>query len=492
MTGNDSLWLPVSVATLALIVIDLTIRVAALGVIPHNRRPSAALGWLVVVFFIPILGALVFALLGYSSLPRGRADKQRLCTTEGRAGHEHNEAAAPEAEHDLPGWALEAVRLNHTNGATALTSGNTIEAFEVYDQALEAMTDAVRGAVSTVHAEFFIFAADRSTDAFITELEAARQRGVTVRVLFDHLGSAGFPGYQDALDRLTDAGIEWRRMLPIRPWRGEYQRPDLRNHRKILVVDSSVAFTGSQNIIDSSYNKKKNRRKGLHWQDLMTRIEGPAVRGLEAVFAADWASETDELINLPEPSASPAGQEPARMQVLASGPGMAPESNLRLFNHLFYSARDRISVACPYFVPDESMLYALTSAVQRGVKVRLYVGSTSDKFTVYHAQRSYYQMLLETGVEIYLYPPDHVQHAKFVLIDDDVAVVASSNMDIRSFTLNLEVNLMVCDRNFVRELNAVEDDYRDRSHFLDLHTWLQRPLHQKYIDNACRLAADLQ
>lgn len=179
-------------------------------------------------------------------------------------------------------------------------------------------------------------------------------------------------------------------------------------------------------------------------------------------------------------------------QVLPSGPGFDNQPNLRLFNHLFYSARRSIVIASPYFVPDESMFHAITTAVQRGVQVCLYMGETSDHARTHHAQRSYYEKLLNAGVQIYLYRSPYVLHSKFVLIDDDVAVVASSNMDMRSFTLNLEVNLMVCDREFVQRMKAVEHDYRNASHSLRLEDWLSRPWHKKYLDNLCRLTADLQ
>lgn len=384
------------------------------------------------------------------------------------------------------------MRMNEQNGAPAPTTGNRAELHTNYERSIEAMTEAVRGAVSFVHFEFYIVVSDDTTDPLFRALEDAHRRGVKVRVLLDHVGSAGFPGYKAAIARLEDTGIGWHRMLPVAPPRFHYQRPDLRNHRKILVVDNRTGFTGSQNIIDASYNKKSNVRRGLQWRDLMVRLEGPVVRQLNAVFIADWASEADE----PVPNEPPVNDKSAHgdllCQVLPSGPGSDNESNLRLFNTMIYSAREQVTMCSPYFVPDESLLLAVTSAVQRGVKVRLLMGATSDHFLTHHAQRSYYEMLLAGGVGIHLYPEPYVLHSKFVVIDGHVSVVASSNMDIRSFALNQEVNLMVLDAEFAHRLNMIADDYADESHLLDYGTWTRRPLHKKFLDNMCRLTANLQ
>jgi cardiolipin synthase len=174
-----------------------------------------------------------------------------------------------------------------------LVGGNTATLLTDYAKSLQTMTDAVARAARYVHVEFYIMALDPTSAPFFDALEAAAKRGVIVRVLLDHLASRRSPGYFRTIRRLKKMGVQWHLMLPVQPLRGRFQRPDLRNHRKILVVDGVVAFTGSQNIIDSSYNKWLNRRRGLHWQDLMVRFEGPIVAGINALFVTDWYSETD-------------------------------------------------------------------------------------------------------------------------------------------------------------------------------------------------------
>ena len=192
-------------------------------------------------------------------------------------------------------------------------------------------------------------------------------------------------------------------MLPIQPFKGEWRRPDLRNHRKILVVDGVVAFTGSQNLIEPGYNKPKNHKAGREWVELMARVEGPVVSALNVLFATDWYSETGVKL-AEEIGTSPPTAGEIEAQVIPSGPGFATENNLRAFTTLIYSAQRRLSITSPYFVPDESLLYAVTTAAQRGVDVELFVSEAGDQFMVFHAQRSYYEALLRAGVRIYLYP----------------------------------------------------------------------------------------
>ncbi|MEX5300411.1 cardiolipin synthase [Kocuria sp. CPCC 205292] len=484
-------------ATVAFFTVDLVIRLLALGTIPHNRRPSAAWGWLLVIFFFPILGGLVYLVLGRADLPEARKAKQREAAQRVDA---HGPGAEAQEVREMPDWLAETVRLNQHNGAFPVAGGHRIEVLDDYDASLAAMAEQIRAAAHYVHFEFYIAVADDTTEPVVAALEEAHARGVTVRVLVDHLGAAGYPGYQDLVRRLEAAGIDWRRMLPVRPWRGEYQRPDLRNHRKILVVDGEVAYTGSQNVIDRSYNKAKNKRKGLQWIGMTVRIHGPAVEHLDALFATDWYCETDDMILDADASAdgsparSPKAPAPGHLvcQVLPSGPGLAQESNQQLFNHLFASARERITVCSPYFVPDDSMYNTLRTAVGRGVAVELYMGATSNHALTHHAQRSFYEMLIRDGIRIFLYEAPWVLHSKFVLIDDDAAVVGSSNMDIRSFVLDHEVNLLVSGRDFVGRLDELVDDYRQHSHELELEDWLARPWYQKYLDNTARLTSALQ
>ena len=179
-------------------------------------------------------------------------------------------------------------------------------------------------------------------------------------------------------------------------------------------------------------------------------------------------------------------------QVLPSGPTFENDNNLKLFVSLLHSAQRRVSITSPYFVPDEATLLAIITAASRGVDVEIFVSAIGDQYLVYHAQRSYYEALLRAGVAVYLYPAPTVLHSKHFSIDDDVAVIGSSNMDIRSFSLNMEISVLIEGADFVRRMRVIEDDYRTRSERLDLAEWLSRPALQKVNDSLARLASSLQ
>ncbi|BDZ45610.1 cardiolipin synthase [Naasia aerilata] len=485
----------VASATLAiailLIILDLSIRVGAVILIPRNRKPTSATAWLLLVLFLPYVGLLLYLLIGSPRLPKRRRERQKDIdeiirdTTEGM--DRVNRTAS------WPTWLESVVELNRTLGSMPLVGGNSARLLPNYDESIRAMADEVNRAQRYVHAQFYILSADPATEPFFAALEAAVKRGVSVRVLLDHVASLQYPGYRKTIKRLTRAGIDWRLLLPVQPLKGRWQRPDLRNHRKLLVVDGTVAYMGSQNMIDRSYNRWINRKRHLQWKDLMARLRGPIVAGINAIFLTDWYGETGELLTSEvEPMEDQVADHMLDCQVVPSGPGFEGENNLRLFNALLYYAQEQLIIASPYFVPDESMLYAITTAVQRGIRVELFVSEIGDQFLVSRAQRSYYRELLEAGVVIWLYHRPVVLHAKHFTVDDEVAVIGSSNMDMRSFSLNMEVSLMVRGRDFVGQLRHVEADYRRSSRRLTLEEWDDQPFWGSVVDNLARLTSALQ
>jgi cardiolipin synthase len=476
---------------IGLFALDLVIRVLAVIFVPKNRRPTTAAAWLLTIFFLPYIGVLAFLLFGSSKLSKRRREKQQTINRYIMNATEGIGQAIP--DNLWPTWFASLAELNRRLGAMPLLSGNTARLFGEYDRSIAEMTAAVDTAESFVHVEFYILSLDPTTARFFDALEAAVQRGVTVRVLMDHVASLRVRGYRATKRRLTEMGAEWHLLLPVQPFRGRYQRPDLRNHRKVVVVDGRVGFMGSQNMIDRTYDRWTNRRRGLKWKDLMVRLEGPTVAALNAVFLSDWYSETDELLTREgRQTVAAAGDEHLDCQLVPSGPGFEGENNLRLFNALIYAAQRRIVLTSPYFVPDDSMLYAVTTAAERGVEVELFVSEIGDQALVFHAQRSYYEELLRAGVTIWLYAKPTILHAKHFTIDDDVAVVGSSNLDMRSFSLNLEVSMMVRGRQFVNDLRQIQEGYRRASRRLTLEEWQRRPLRSAVLDNVARLTAALQ
>jgi len=478
--------------------VGLAVRLAAILVVPVNRRPSSAMAWLLAIFLIPYVGVIAFLLIGNPKLPRARRARQRELNTMIALATTSTPELDLEPTRD---WLEPIARLNRNLGSLPLTRGNAGTLIEDYARSLADMTDAVDAARDYVLCEFYILAVDDTTAPFFAALERAVKRGVSVHVLFDHIGSRRVKGYRATTRRLDAIGVQWRPMLPVMPLKGKYQRPDLRNHRKLLVVDGTVGFLGSQNLIDRSYHKKSNLRRGLKWQELMTRVEGPVVLALNAVFLSDWYSETGEIVAEQSQTMAAAarllnrgadGPGDLDCQIVPSGPGFDNDNNLKLFNSLIYAAQRRISLTSPYFVPDESLMAAITTAAERGVEIELFVSELGDQALVYHAQRSYYEQLLRAGVRIYLYPAPYILHAKHFTIDDDLAVIGSSNMDMRSFGLNLEVVMMVSGRSYTDQMRTVEDHYRAISRELTLAEHLNQRLPTRLFDNLARLTSALQ
>ncbi|WP_411733155.1 cardiolipin synthase [Paeniglutamicibacter sp.] len=492
----------------ALVVLDLAIRVLAVIFVPRNRRPTAGMAWLLAIFLIPYFGVIAYLVIGSPRLPRKRREVQEEITTFMRAvsaEERHNETHG-----NNPAWFNSLVEMNSTYGGLPLLAGNSGRLLGDYEQTIQAMTDAVEKATDYVHVQFYILSDDATTAGFFDALQRAIGRGVRVNVMLDHWASRGKPHYAATKARLDAMGAHWALMLPLQPLKGRFQRPDLRNHRKILVIDGAVGYMGSLNMISRDYNVKKNIKRGLLWKELVVELRGPGVATLDAVFISDWFSETGEVIieGVRRAELVAGGDSLGRLsgalidhraefgtmltQVVPSGPGFERENNLRLFLGLIHAAQERIVITSPYFVPDESLMYAITSAVARGVPVDLFVSEIGDQALVHHAQRSYYEELLRAGVRIYLYPAPYILHAKHFTIDDDVALIGSSNMDMRSFGLNMEVSMLVRDAGFVAQMRAVEDDYREVSRLLTLEEWLKQPLRSTVLDNLARLTSALQ
>lgn len=495
-SSDVDLWYSITIPWLWVIftlIIDNVIRVVALFVVPRNRRPTSGMAWLMAIFFWPIPGLLLFLLIGGNRLPR-RLRRRQADIMAAVSGV--NDATLRHLESDLeqlPTGLRNAVALGRSLGAQPMLNGNTASICINYEESIADIATAIRAAHDFVYIEFYILVLDDTTRDVFAAMREAVGRGVEVRVLLDHVSAVRNPGYRRTAKALTDMGIEWRYMLPVRPWRGQWQRPDLRNHRKLVVVDGTVGFMGSQNLVDSSYNKRANRRRGLHWKDLMVRLEGPAVLGLEAVFLGDWYLETGELAReLDVASYSERVPGELECQVLPSGPGFGKENNLQVFVALLYTAAKRISITSPYFVPDSAIMHALRAATARGVYVELFVSETGDQPVVYHAQRSYYEELLHAGVRIFMFRPPYILHSKHFSVDDQLAVVGSSNMDQRSFNLNMEVSMVVYGEGFVRELDVVNDYYRANSREMTLEEWSRQPLRSQLLDGLARLTSALQ
>jgi cardiolipin synthase len=461
---------------------EWVIRLVMLVVVPFRRTPAAAKGWLLLVFFEPWVGLLLYLLIGRAKLSRRQREQlarlpRAMARVVGRLS-DH-----PNVFHPEVGPALsQAVTLAENLGQSPILGGNSVELLTDYDGTIARLVLDIDQATNHVHLQFYIFADDGATAPVIAALGRAARRGVRCRVLADAIGSR--PALCTLRPKLTALGVAIHEMMPVRlmPWRKS--RPDLRNHRKIAVFDGRVGYTGSQNLVSAEF------KKGLTYEDLMARVTGPVVLELQYLFAADWFLETDEVLDgeaeFPGPEVT--GDVPA--QALPSGPAFPTQNNQRLFVALVHGARKRVVLTTPYFVPDEPLLQAMQTAVLRGVEVHLVVNDAVDQPVVSLAQRSYYEELLEAGVRIHSYRANFL-HAKHLSIDDSVALIGTSNLDIRSFVLNAEVMLVIYDPGVAARLAAVQERYFANSRVLTLTDWQQRSFASKLAQNLARLLSPL-
>src|SRR6266567_5739141 len=462
--------------------------------IPANRKPSSATAWLMLSFMLPYVGLAIFLLIGSPKLSRRRRAQQHTMNDlirEPVSNAMTRPELTPLLDPAISPRYEEFVRLNSNLGHLPAFAGNSVELLPNYDTTIQRIAQEIEHARHFVHVEYFSLNRDKETECVFAAMERAQSRGVKVRVLLDHLGSRKYPGFKQTRERLSAAGIEHHLMLPLHFFGAQYTRPDLRNHRKILVIDGQIGFTGSQNMIRRNYFRKD----ALYYDELVARVSGPVVAQLEAAFVTDWYSETGVLLTpkaAPETAIELKASGDMLCQVLPSGSGFENENNLKLFTALIYAARHTLVITNPYFVPDDALMTAITSAVQRGVDVTLINSEVSDQFLVSHAERSYYEGLLTAGVKVYQYNAPILLHSKHISIDDDIAVIGSSNLDIRSFQLNLEVTLVCYDPQVVADLRQIEACYLLKSKAVNLKEWETRPVREKLFENISRLTAALQ
>lgn len=484
----DTTW---EIVIFAYLIAGWFLRLVMLFIVPRDKQPASATAWLLLIMIEPVIGSILFAMFGQPKLPKPRQVSQQQVDALTKKELDEIEEAQPDlfVQPENPDL-KEIEKLTTQLAGLPAMSGNSVNVITDYQEMLDIQTRAINKSKEYVHIEFFIMALDESTEPIFQAMENAVKRGVKVRLLIDRFAPTRYPGYRKMKKRLNDIGVEWHNMLPYNLKPGKYfTRPDLRNHRKLLIVDGKVAYTGSQNIIQSNYHRKDE----LIYEEMLIELKGPIVWQCNNVFRSDWYAETKEpLLEVVEDADLPEKAGDVLAQLLPSGPSHPTSNNLMLYTALFYAAKKRISIVVPYFVPDESVVRAIKSAVKRGVKVTIINSEIIDKLLTGHAQRSYYSTLLEYGVDIYLYKHPVFLHNKQVLIDDDVAVVGSSNLDIRSFELDLELSVLLYDAKIVKHLETIEDQYKHKSIKLKLESWYERPLHTRLIERLARLTSSLQ
>lgn len=463
---------------------EWVIRVGALVYVPQRRPPSASRAWLLLIFFLPWVGLVFYLLIGRAYMTRRRFRLQKQIYELIRRLVPRSTSFDAEVAKAVPPELLPALRLADQLSEFPIVGGNTFELLPQYDAAIERIIAEVDSAQRYVHMLFYIFEDDDVGRPVAKALERAAKRGVAVSVLMDAIGSRD--GLKGLGPGLRAAGAEVISVMPLRLWGPNAARFDLRNHRKIVVVDGAAAFFGSQNIVTAHANR------GMVNEEMLVRATGPIVRQLEAVLLGDRFIEVgsvpSEGVDLP-----PARRESTDhgiAQVVPSGPGYNEGTAEALMIALMYGARSRVVLTSPYVIPSEPFLVAMSSTARRGVTVILIVDAESNKPLVQLAQQSYYDGMLKAGVVIRRHSGSFL-HAKHMSVDDDVALIGSSNLDIRSFALNAEVSVLIYDRAVVAQLKKVQDSYLQHTDQVTLEERRALPLPRRAMENLARLTDSL-
>lgn len=461
---------------------EWAIRLVMLVVITRKER-GGAMAWLLVIFFAPWTGLVLYLLLANDRLPARRIEKHAGLMDELASLAERFEGH-PSLEHPDLGPGDEAkVQLAEHLGQFPILGGNEVELFTDSGETIDRLVADIDAAQTNVHLLFYIWGVDATAEKVNQALERAAQRGVCCRVLVDAVG--GSKMLKRRAPKLRAAGVHVYPALAVSFFRRKAARFDLRNHRKIAVIDGHVAYTGSQNIVEPGYG-----HKDITWHDLMIRLTGPVVLELQSIFLTDWYFETMELQSgadvFPDPIR--AGEIPA--QVLPSGPSYSTENFQRLVVADIYAAHEQLTFTTPYFVPDEPFMQALEVAVMRGVDVRLIVPGRFDQRLVAAASKSYYARLLRAGVKIFIYGEGLI-HSKTMRVDDDVALIGTSNFDIRSFALNYEVSVLFYGTTVNERLGKAQEAYLAKCTQLTAEEWEKRGFWCRVGQNLAKLFSPL-
>lgn len=469
--------------TLAYYISEWIIRLIMPVFVIRRRRPASAMAWLLVIFFQPWIGLALYGLIGRIRLPWLRklqyARLINTLTSKNSRFHSNRYLVQPSID---PGFA-KASRLAHNLGKLPILNGNCVEMLDETNHVLDRLIADINSAEYHIHLLFYIFADDETGQRVVEALSRAVLRGVKCRVLADSVGSR--PMFKTLGPKMRKSGIELREALPAGLFRRQMARIDLRNHRKLAIIDGQIAYTGSQNLINACYGQKD-----MLWHDLMVRITGPAVHELQIVFLIDWDFVTNIILDSDDIFPEVKSDGNIAVQSLPSGPNYPTENYQRMIVAAIHSAEQRVTITTPYFVPTESLTQALQTAALRGVEVELIVPKKNNKPLVGAASAAYYDELLEAGVKLYLFN-DGLLHTKAMNVDDVVAFVGSSNFDIRSFSLNFEISLLLYGPLATKALRAKQDQYLQNSTRLNAEQWARRPLATKIFQNIAKLLSPL-
>ena len=473
---------------LFLLVLELLLQAffMVLVILRKGARPSAAMAWLLVIITFPIVGIIMYLLIGESKLGSRRARVHSLILDrfDKAQYHRHDDARAHELKIDPIDMQIATIAQRASHSPPL--AGNHTTLLGDSTSSIVGMIADIQSAKQTIHLTSYIWLDDRVGQAVGDALITACTRGVTCRVLVDGHGSSAFlKSAQCATMRAK--GVRVVAALPAHYFRALFHRIDIRNHRKTMICDGEIAWLGSMNIAAPEFAVQP---RFAPWVDCMVRISGPAAREIQLIFVEDWYLDTDESLEEMMHFMPPYQPDGLPVQIMASGPNYDNGAVRSLLIATIQVARKEIVLTTPYFVPDSDMFSALCVAAQRGVAVHLVLPQRNNSRLVALASRGRYSAMLQAGIQIHEFVGG-LLHAKTVCVDQLFSIVTSSNLDRRSFDINFEASAIMYDDGFAGEVRALQERYMKQSVPVTLEKWGEPSIRQRLIYNAAALVSPL-
>lgn len=455
----------------------------------ERKEPSATLAWLLVLFLIPGVGIVLYAAFS-QNISRQKIftiyeNEEMVVSSALRKQHQAlDRGTFPFVNSCGEKW-RELIRLNQVYGESYYTQDNEVEIITDGEDKMRRLFADIENAEKSINIQYFIIKKDIAGDALLKRLIARARQGVEVRLLVDALGSRTIN--RELVRELKAAGGLYGEFFPTK-WKFFNTKINYRNHRKIVVIDNSVGYTGGFNIAREYVGLKK---KFGYWRDTHLRITGGSVKDLNMVFMLDWRAATGEMLDIEEMLFEPYPVQGSKgIQIVSCGPDRQREQIKRAFLKMITTAKKSIYIQTPYFVPDRTILECLKMAAQSGVDVNLMIPCIPDHMFVYWATYSYVAEIMRAGGNIYIYDEGFL-HAKTMVVDGEVSTAGSCNFDIRSFKLNFETNAFVYDRDVsIRLEEAFREDMR-RSHLLTPEIYEERGIIIRIKEVFSRILSDI-
>ncbi|VFP88400.1 cardiolipin synthase [Candidatus Erwinia haradaeae] len=453
-----------------------------LRILIKRRSVPFAMAWLLIIYILPLLGIIAYLSMGELYLGKIRTKRARtiwLSTSIWLKNLQSNKNFYDKQNSHI---AKPLFQLCKKRQGIAGVKGNQFELLTTSDATLRSVVQDIQLAHNNIEMVFYIWQPGGLADDVAEALMAAARRGVHCRLLLDSAGSVAF--FRTTWPTLMrNAGIDVVEALPVSFLRIFLRRMDLRQHRKVVLIDNYIAYAGSMNLVDPLFFKQK---AGVgQWVDLMARMEGPIATAMGIIYSGDWEIETGK--HIPPPPVLHNTILPYKNKndhtilVIASGPGFPEEMIHQALLTTIYSAQKTLIMTTPYLVPSDHLLHAICTASYRGVDVRIVVPRHNDSLLVRWASRAFFSELLEAGVKIYQFEGG-LLHSKSILVDGQLSLIGTVNLDMRSLSLNFEITLAIDDNSCGKDLARVQDDYISQSRLVNALLWSQRAYWKRIVE----------